>query len=49
VYVELKNKQQLIKDLKMAFDNQFGVVIASKPQKVHPSLSPKHSYIVLGY
>lgn len=49
VYVELKDKQQLIKDLKNAFDNRFAVVIASKPQKLHPSLSPKHSYIVLGY
>ena len=39
----------MIKDLKIAFDNQFGIVIASKPQKVHPSLSSKHSYIVLGY
>ena len=49
VYLDFTDKSQLIHDLKDAFENQFPVVIASKTPKVHASLSPKHSYIVLGY
>ena len=40
VYLDLTDKSLLIHVLKVAFQNHFPVVIATKTPKVHASLSP---------
>jgi calpain-15 len=49
LYLDLKDKAQLRDRIKSAFLSRYALVIASKPQVEHPSLSPKHSYNILNY
>ena len=46
-YLDFKNKEEFRTKIKAAFLNNYGVVIASKGSKIHPSLSQMHSYNVL--